>query len=198
MDRAVFYFPCAHCGTPMAITDIHAWLGAHPVCGDACGAEARANEALRDPRPVGDVLRHTLALLRETGELVRVSSERAARAESDLGTAAMLSSAGAVFAIGVIPAAIAGEVHAASENAYQGDAFEIEQRLHRIIRSVMALEAQGVPAAQHLAPIVHRYGGLSGASASGMQGVLQHLWHHLKGVYDALEAWRLSRQGPFR
>ncbi|MCA9605480.1 MAG: hypothetical protein KC619_07785, partial [Myxococcales bacterium] len=157
----MFYFPCAACGTPMAITDVHAWLGAHPTCSDACAIEARANEALRDPRPMPDVMRHTLALLRETGDMVRVSSERAGRAESHLGTAAMLGSTAAVFAVGVIPAAIAGEVHAASENEYQKDAFEIEQRLHRIVRSVMALEAHGVPAAQHLAPIVHRYGGLS-------------------------------------
>ena len=53
-------------------------------------------------------------------------------------------------------------------------------------------------AAGHLQPIVQRYGSLSGMSASGMQGVLQQLWHHLKHAYDGLAAIQASSQGPFR
>lgn len=194
----MFYFPCASCGTPQAISDLHAWLGAHPVCSEACAAQARSDPRLADARTPPEVLRDTLALLLETGELVRASAERAGRAERDLQTRALLGSTPAVLAIGVLPGAIAGAMHEHSENVYAKDVFDIDQRLHRIIRSVMALEAHGVPAAQHLAPIVHRYGSLSGGSASGMQGVLHHLWHHLKGVYDGLEAWRASQRGPFR
>lgn len=194
----MFYFPCAGCGAPHAITDVHAWLGAHPVCSAGCAAQARTDPRLADPRTPPEVLRDTLALLLETGELVRASAERAGRAERDLETRAMLSSTPAVLAIGVLPGAIAGAMHEHSESTYLKDVFEIERRLHRIVGSVMALEGHGVPAAQHVTPIVHRYGSLSGGSASGMQGVLQHLWYHLKGVYDGLEAWRASQQGPFR
>ncbi|MCB9595237.1 MAG: hypothetical protein H6719_21140 [Sandaracinaceae bacterium] len=194
----MFYFPCVTCGTPMPITDVHGWLGGNPVCSEPCATQARAAGRGEDPRSAPEVMRDTLALLLETGDLVRVSCDRAGRAESHLSTATGLSSTPAVLAFGVLPGAIAGMVHEASESAYAKDVFDIDDRLHRVVRSVMILESLGVPAAGHLQPIVQRYGSLSGMSASGMQGVLQQLWHHLKHAYDGLAAIQASSQGPFR
>ncbi len=194
----MFYFPCTACGTPMAITEVGGWIFGHPVCGDGCAMQARADGHTAETRNAAQVMQETLALLRETGELVRVSAERARRAESDLGNAALMSSTPAVLAFGMLPGAIAGAMHEASESAYAKDLFEIDHRLHRALRDAMALEALGVPAAAHFAPIVERYGSLSGQGAAGMFGVLSALWQHLKNVHDALTAMAHTTQGPFR
>jgi len=192
----VFYFPCARCGQPTAISDFHSWSYGDPLCSEACAAQPTP-EGRRETRTAEEVMDQTLALLLETGELVRRSSERASRAESDMNTSAALSSTVGVMALGVLPGAIMSAVHESSENAYSQTVHDIQDRLSTIIRNAMALEGLGVPAAQHVIEVATRYGSLS-ATAAGMQGVLTQLWHHLKHTYDALSATRATARGPFR
>lgn len=194
----MFYLPCVACGTPKPITEVHAWLAGHPVCSAECAQTAHASGRYEERRSATEVLDGLLALLVETGQVVRVSAERAARAESSLHTAAALQSTPAVLAFGALPGLIAGAAHESSESAYTEDTFEIDHRLQRIVREVMCLESRGVPAAAHISEIVQRYGSLSSNTASGMKGVLHQLWYRLKAIHDALSAIRASHQGPFR
>jgi hypothetical protein len=194
----MFYSPCAACGTPKSITEVHGWLAGHAVCSAACAQAAHASGRYEERRTPGEVLDGLLALLAETGEIVRVSAGRASRAESSLHTAVMLQGDAAVWMFGALPAALAGAAHESMESAYTEDTFEIDHRLQRVVREVMCLESLGVPAASHISEIVQRYGTLSSHTASGMRGVLTQLWYHLKEVYEALRAIRAAHQGPFR
>lgn len=198
MDRRVFYLPCATCGTPTSITEVHGWIYGHPFCKEECAAAGRAAGKADERRTADEVLAQTLALVLETGNLVRVSADKAARADSSLRARAGLSSTAAVLAFGTLPGAIAGAVHEASESAYEKDVYEIDRRLRHIVREVMTLEGLGVPAAAHIAEIVTRYGSLTGGSGAAMAGTMTQLWHHLKSAYDGLSAIQAATQGPFR
>lgn len=183
-------FPCSTCGAPTRVTELSSWIYDDPFCSEAC-AEGAA------PRPAPDRRATLLAahdLLIETGEIVRRAIPLARSAESSFEVSATMNGDamfGAMFlAGGLVAAAAAGSIASAAadqtSDRLAAPLWEIDQRVHRLLRLMMALHGLGYDVAAHLTPLVSQFGSLGAPTPSGAARTLTALHDYLAYLYDGV------------
>lgn len=194
--------PCAACGTPKPVPELHAWSMGDPLCSEAC---AQAHPA---PEPVAKeaALAAAHAEIHGLAALVRACLPAAAQAESALASARSAASAETGFMLGLAagPLAVAlarGAANAAvssSSDRLMDRLMEIEDGVRQVLRRVMVLEALGLGLAQHATPLVTHFGALANGSASGLHALLQQLHRYLEGLDAALDGTVDAHDQPAR
>jgi hypothetical protein len=183
-------FPCSTCQSPTHVTDLHSWMYGDPFCSLACDQNASARPA---PEPRKTLLA-THDLLLETGQLVLRSIPLARSAESSFETSATMSSDamfGAMFLAGGLVAAAAASGIASAAADHSSDAlttplWEIDQRVHRLLRQMMALHGLGYDVAGYLTPLVQQFGSLGGPTPTGAARTLRALHEYLTFLYHGV------------
>ena len=178
-------FPCSTCHSPTRVTELHSWMYGDPFCSPEC--EQRAGE-----RPAPDARATLLAthdLLLETGQLVARAIPLARTAESSFDTSAMMSSDVMFLAGGFAAVAVGGIAGAAADHSsdqLSGSLWEIDQRVHRLLRRMMELHGLGYDVAAYLPPFAQQFGSLGGPTPIGSARTLKALHEYLAFLYEGV------------
>jgi hypothetical protein len=159
-------YPCTTCHNPTRIAELHSWIYGDPFCSPDCEQQASAGPS-PDARAT---LLATHDLLLETGQLVARAIPLARSAESSFNASAVMSSDMMFLAGGFAAVAVGGIAGAAADQSsdqLSGSLWEIDQRVHRLLRRMMALHGLGYDVAGYLPPFAQQFGSLGGRRPPG-------------------------------
>ena len=178
-------FPCSTCQNPTRVTELHSWIYGDPFCSLGCEQQAGERTA---PEPRAALLA-THDLLLETGQLVAGALPLARSAESSFDASAVMSSDLMFLAGGFAAVAVGGIAGAAADHTsdrLSGSLWEIDRRVHRLLRQMMALHGLGYDVAGYLPPFAQQFGSLGGPTPTGSVRTLQALHEYLAFLYQGV------------